>query len=525
MTNISLGRLAILLAAIGGSIGSGWLLGSLHVAEIAGPAGIFSWPIGGMLMMFIGYTFVILTRSLPISGGTVGFLQLTHGEFVGFSFSWVAWVAWVAVAPNEILAMLQYATNYVPSLMNQVNGQQTLTHQGLEVAIVLMVLIYFINIKGLKWLSHTNFVIVTFKLFVPFATFLILLMVAFHIKNFHTIHGFAPFGLKGVLQALPTAGVIYSFIGFNPVIQMASEIKNPKKSVGFAIIGSTLFCIFLYTLLQIIFIGSISPTSFNQGWHKINFPGDAGPFAGLIMAIGFSWFAKLLYLDAAISPFGTALIQASATSRLTYGMAKNHYLPEFLIRVNRQQSPANAAAFNILIGLLFFLPFPSWQQMMSFLTTCIVVGYVVGPMSLVTLKHAMPEKISPYSKRQIEILSLFGFYVCNLIIFWTGWHTLSKIMIIFAVGYLLLFIYKMFNHQNWPLNLNRGWWVLPYLLGMGLLSLLSSYGHGDNIIPFGWDFVMIGIFTLIIFYLAVYLSTRKKEKVLILFFRIKVGLA
>ena len=51
----------------------------------------------------------------------------------------------------------------------------------------------------------------------------------------------------------------------------------------------------------------------------------------------------------------------------------------------------------------------------------------------------------------------------------------------------------------------QGWWAIPYLVGLGIISYLSSYS-GSNRIPFGWDFVIIAVFTLLIFFLAQYLS-------------------
>ena len=47
-----------------------------------------------------------------------------------------------------------------------------------------------------------------------------------------------------------------------------------------------------------------------------------------------------------------------------------------------------------------------------------------------------------------------------------------------------------------------GVWIIPYLLGLVAISYLGSFG-GINIIPFGWDFVVIALFTLGIFYMAV----------------------
>ena len=56
----SIGRSAILLAAIGGMVGSGWLLGPFNTVKVAGPAAILTWPIAGVLMLFIAYTFIMI---------------------------------------------------------------------------------------------------------------------------------------------------------------------------------------------------------------------------------------------------------------------------------------------------------------------------------------------------------------------------------------------------------------------------------------------------------------------------------
>jgi amino acid transporter len=242
------------------------------------------------------------------------------------------------------------------------------------------------------------------------------------------------------------------------------------------------------------------------------------------MTLGLAWYVKLLYVDAVVSPLGTGMIQAAATGRLTYGMAQNHYLPKFLTQLNPKQSPAIALAFNIIIGFLFFLPFPSWQKMVGFLVSCLSIGYVVGPMSLLTLKKAMPERLSQYSSIRIQLMSLIAFYACNLIIFWSGWGVIYKVMISFAIGYVMLSGYTIFSHQNKKVNMDfaHGWWVIPYVVGLGTISYLSSYG-GNHVIHFGWDFIIMATFTLVIFYLAQYLSgqpaavaaTKRKVSVLI----------
>src|SRR3989338_7212100 len=175
----SVSTITLLSSAVAGIIGSGWLLSPLATVKIAGPAAILAWIIGGILMMVVASTFVILTRSLPITGGTVRFFQLTHGHFAGFSFSWIAWLAWVAVAPIETMALLQYSANYIPGIMTS-GHEPVLTTVGIFVAMSLMAVITVINSYGAKPYSRINHLVLAFKLMIPFATVIILFATHFH---------------------------------------------------------------------------------------------------------------------------------------------------------------------------------------------------------------------------------------------------------------------------------------------------------------------------------------------------------
>lgn len=501
----SLSTVSLLTSAIAGIVGSGWLLGPLAAAKIAGPAAVLSWLIAGGLMMFIAYTFVMLARSLPMVGATVRYFQMSYGHFAGYSFSWIAWLAWVAVAPIETMALLQYSTNYLPNLMTQ-GAHPVLTHLGVGVAVGLLALISLLNSYGVQVYNKLNHIILAFKLCIPAMTIILLFSARFHIENFSTHSGFMPYGLHSLFASLPLAGVIYSFIGFNPAIQLAAEAKNPKRAVPIAIFGALTICIILYTLVQIAFIAALPNESLQQGWQQINFTGENGPFAGLLTSLGFIWFVKALYLDATVSPFGTALVQAMATSRLTFAMGQNGYFPKFLLKVNQQKAPIRAICLNLIVGCLFFLPFPSWQHMVGFLVSCLVLGYLVGPMSLMILSQTHPEYFPDQPKWQVQSLCLISLYVCSLIIYWTGWETLAKLGIVFVLGYLVLGLKLLCSKRSreilLPLHSIRGSWVLLYMLGIILISRYGSFGGGQNYFTFGVDFIVIALFVSAIYLLA-----------------------
>jgi amino acid transporter len=311
-----------------------------------------------------------------------------------------------------------------------------------------------------------------------------------------------PFGLKSIFAALPLAGVIYSFIGFNPAVQLAAEAKNPARAIPVAIFGALFICMIIYVLVQVAFIGALPAVSLSQGFSAVTFIGDKGPFAGLLTLLGFAFFVKALYVDAVVSPFGTALVQSVATSRITYAMSQNYYFPAYFMQVNKSGTPVYALLLNMFIGLLFFLPFPSWQHMVGFLVSCLVLGYVVGPLSLMALAHKKPHA------KKIHVLCLLAFIICNFLIYWSSWLIVYKIMILFMIGYILLGVTILKNKgfaSREKLHFKRGCWVIFYLMGTTLISYWGSFG-GTHLIPFGMDFLVIGIFSVVIYTLAYYLT-------------------
>lgn len=508
----SVNTITLLSSAVAGIIGSGWLLSPFACAKVAGPAAILAWIIGGIAMMIIASTFAILTRTLPTTGGTVRFFQFTHGHFAGFGFSWIAWLAWVVVAPIEMMAIIQYSTNYLPSLMTH-SASPVLTTRGLCIAILGMIIIAIINTAGMTVYTRVSRVIFILKLIVPISASLLLLHTQFHVHNFTMQNGFMPFGLKSIFSALPLAGVIYSFIGFNPVVELSAESKNPRNAVPVAIFGALLICMIIYILVQTVFIGALPTLSFMHGWKTLSFVGDKGPFAGLLALFGFAWFVKILYFDACASPFGTAFVQSVSTSRITYGMAQNGYFPAFFMHVTKNGTPMRAFMLNTCVGLLFFLPFPSWQHMVGFLVSCLVLGYVVGPMSLMILAKQQPELFKPLSQKMIHTICITAFYLCNLIIFWSGWSTVYKILILFGVGYSALFFSacRRDSQLREALQVSQGSWVVLYLAGLGVMSYFGSFG-GVHDIAFGVDFAVMGVFSVAIYAIAFFAASAAGAK-------------
>ena len=499
----------LLFLSVNGTIGSAWLFAPLYAARLAGPAVIWAWIFCGLATCLIAFTFAELSAMIPVAGGTTRFAQLSHGVLTGYIISWISWLSCVTMAPIEVQAVLQYASTYFPSLIYQVNGIPELTRWGLLWALVLMLGLSFVNFNSFKGLVRWNLVLFWFKVLVIVATIGLIIHARFIPSNFHGMHDFMLTGdWHGVLAAIATGGIAFAFTGFKHGVELAGESKNTQLSIPLAILGSVVICLLLYLGLQIAFLGSLLPQSFANGWAQLHFAGDVGPFVGIAAALGLVWLVKFLYIDAAISPLGAGLVYTTSTARLIYAMSRNGYLPGFLSKVNKESLPIAAIALNFIVGMFLFLPLPGWQIMVSFLVSAVVISYAMGPIALVALRRSLPNRPRPFKLWCAYPLCLIAFYFCNLISYWTGWDTIWRLAIAVVVGLVILLIALLRGRTSLQqMGFRAMAWLVPYLIGLVVISYLGSFG-GKNLIPFGWDFLVIGVFTIVIFCLAIVTSAR-----------------
>ncbi len=499
-----IGKVGLLFISVGAMIGSGWLFGPLYAAQIAGPASILAWSIGGFLVFIVALSFSELSTMLPVTGGIARFPQFSHGPMVSFTLTWIAWLAYALLPPIEIQALLQYSSNYIPWLMHSVDGKPALSHAGFVAAAILLLSMSYLNIIGIRMVAKFNNVLVWLKILVPVLTGVTLILCSAHFHNLSQHGGFLPYHIKSVLTALPMAGVIFSFFGFRLAIEVAGEAKNPQKTLPIALLGSLVICILVYTFVQFAFVVAVPSHALANGWDKLKFLGDAGPFVGMAAGLGLTWLIIVLYFDAFYSPFGSALMVVTTTARLDYAMAVNRYVPSYLTKLNKKGVPYLAVLTNFVVGMILLLPFPGWQKLAGFILSALVISHAIAPISLIALRKQLPDVPRPFRLPLATPLCLISFIILNLIGYWTGWSTMSKMYVAAIIGFAVLGCYHLFQGENRPkLHLKNAAWLLPYFVGMALISYYGSFGGGKGDITFGWDFVIITIFSIGIFFLGV----------------------
>lgn len=498
------GLIGLMWASVGSIIGSGWLYGAQKAVVVAGPAAVISWLIGAVAIVLLALVHAELGGMFPVAGGTARYPHYAFGGLAGMSFGWFAWLQAATVAPIEVEAMIGYAGHWHWAAAFQ-HRDGTLTADGFIVAVVLMAVFVVVNFLGVRILAHTNSAATWWKIAVPLGAIFIMAATHFRPGNF-TDQGFAPFGAKGVLSAISSSGIIFALLGFEQAIQLAGESRDPRRDLPRATLGSVAIGAVVYVLLQIVFIAALPPRAFAHGWADLGFPGISGPWAGLATLVGLGWLSVVLYVDAVISPGGTGLIYTTSTARISYGLSKNGYAPKVFVRTDARGVPWFGLIISFVTGVVCFLPFPSWQQLVSFITSASVLMYAGAPLAYGVFTDRLPHRDRPYRLPGGKVVAPLSFVVANLIVYWAGWDTLWRLGVAIVIGYVLLGGYAWYaTRKGLPDAPRLDWkaarWLPVYLLGLGVISWQGGFG-GSGHIGLWWDMLIIAAFSLVIYYWA-----------------------
>jgi amino acid transporter len=489
-----IGFLGLLWASEASIIGSGWLFGALGAATIAGPSALISWGIASLIVILLALIHAELGGLFAVTGGTSRFPHYAFGSFAGATFGWASYLQAASVAPIEVLAAIQYMSSYSWG-KDFLNSSGSLHKVGLLLAVVLMFLFVLVNLIGIRWLSRINVVLTSWKVLIPVITVIVLLIGHFHSGNFSHGGGFfvKGAGLKSVLIAIPAGGIVFSLLGFEQAVQLGGEAKNPKD-IPRAVIVSILLGATLYILIQLAFIGALSPHLLLEGktWTNLTPTNhnaaikalNAAPFYSVAKVAGITWLAVILRADAIISPSGTGLVYETSSSRISFGLSKNGYIPTLFERTNaRTRVPVLGVMISAIIGLLFLLPFPSWTKLVNVVTSASVLMYAAAPLSLGALRRQKPNLPRSYSLPAAHILSPLGFVCASLIVYWAGWETYTTLMVAMLLGYALIatsYAFKL-NPRAPRMDWAAAKWIVPYLVLMLPLSYFSDFGGGGII--------------------------------------------
>jgi amino acid transporter len=227
-----------------------------------------------------------------------------------------------------------------------------------------------------------------------------------------------------------------------------------------------------------------------------------GPFAAFATILGMQWLAAALYFDAVLSPSGTALAYVGATARINYALAENQQFPKLFLQLNAAKVPVWALLFNFGVGFLLFLPFPGWAELVGFISSAAVLSLAFGPVSLAALRRQQPELARPFRLWAGRLVSAISFVLVGCVVYWTGWDTNWKVFALALVGAASLSLLHLYRGDFSKLHARQSAWFWLFVGGLALVSYVGNYGHGLGLLHHGLDMIVVAVFSLAVFSIA-----------------------
>lgn len=502
--SLSLWQLTLL--GVGTQIGSGWLFAVLGASSAAGAGAILSWIVGAALFVVISLTWIELGTMFPRSGALVRYPALSHGALANWFNGTGYWIGTVCLPAIEAQATLTYLGGSFPHLgfVHTAQGTTVLSWpNGILAGFGILIGFFLLNLFGVKLLAKVNTYVTIWKIVVPTLTF-VLLLFAFKSSNLTAGGGVFHAGFSGVVQAIALGGIAFGYLGSRIVLEYAGEAKNPSRNIPLAVILSIIIPMFVYTGLQIGFIGALdwSDAGVAVGdWSALAASDWAsGPLFDALIAAGFGSFATVLLIDAAVSPAGNGWVTMGAAARATFAFGADGYASSKLAKVNKFGIPWVSLVLAIVVSGMFMLPFPSWYELVSVVSVALVLNYLVSGPIAATLRRTAPRAHRGFRLPAIRFWAPAGYVAGMAIMYFAGFTSLVQLFVIVFAGLTVYGAYTSVNH-GWVskpggLSISGAFlfaWVVTSVYGGWFMNTSESVRAGSWPFPVYFTAMLVAV--------------------------------
>ncbi len=395
-----MGTRDILMIAFGAMIGWGWVVNSGDWIQTAGFMGsIIAFIIGGLMVIFVGFTYAELTSAMPQCGGEHVFSHRAMGPTGSFICTWAIILGYVATAAFEATALPTVITYLFPNF-NQIY-LYSIAGKDIYVTTILLgslmaVVITAINIAGAKTAAILQ-TILTVAIFI--AGVLLIVASCFSGEASNISDQFFNAGNGNTISSIFKVACMtpFLFIGFDVIPQAAEEINVPYKKIGKIMLFSIILTIIWY-LFIVFAVSYVMPES----TMIAEMESQTGLVTAKAMEIAFNTpvMSKVLIvggLCGIITSWNAFLLGGS---RAMYSMGESRMLPEKFGELGKKKTPKAAI---ILCGVCCMIAPFFGRGILVWLVDAAsfgcVVAYLFVSISFCILRKKEPDMPRPYKAK------------------------------------------------------------------------------------------------------------------------------
>jgi amino acid transporter len=391
----------------------------IATAAAAGPSSIVIW-IGAWFCFYTPLALSVLELSsrYPSEGGLYVWSKRAFGDFSGFMSAWTYWTSNLPYFP----AVLYFAASNI--LFMRQNAWQHLSNNAtfyIVFSLLTLGIATLMNIVGLdvgKWLHNIG----ALAMWIPVAIIIVMGLIAWHRFGSAT-----SFTLRTMTPSTHLNDLIFWSVltfavgGCETASFMGEEIKNPRRSIPFALLfaGATVaFCYIVGTAAILVALPSSEVSSLQGLVQAISKTSSRVGFPGVLPVAAFL---------IALSNIGAAGAYLAAVARLPFVAGIDRFLlPAFGTLHSRWKTPWVALLTQFVLGALFIFLGQAGTTVkgaydvlvsMGIITYFIPYLYLFAAMIKLQRDPAGPEVIRvPGGKQIAKLVAALGFLTTTLTI-------------------------------------------------------------------------------------------------------------
>ncbi|MCL2402933.1 MAG: APC family permease [Coriobacteriia bacterium] len=308
--------------------------------------GVMAWVIGGLITLNIAYVFATLAVRNPEQAGLVGLSEYLVGRKYGYAFGWFL----ATIFFPSLTGVLAWVSARFTVVLFGWDADPSFSGYTYMIALFYLVAVYAMTVLSPKLATRFHISCAVLKV-IP----LILMGVVGTIvglangttlDNMRSVSDYVP-AAAGYLAANPffvaLVATIFAYIGWEAVLNIASEVKNPKRNLPIALVGGMLVIITIYVSY---FVGIFSSAPLDQiagaGGVLVAFESRFTEFAG-----------TALFVFVIISCLGTLNGLMIGGQKTFYALAtkKKGFNPDLFSQVDRVTNMPNNSASLFLLAV------------------------------------------------------------------------------------------------------------------------------------------------------------------------------
>ena len=418
-----LGLFDAVMLISGDMIGIGIFVTTGVIAEtLPTPGGVLLvWVLGGLLALAGALSCAELSASLPYAGGDYIYIREAYGKLLGFLSGWSSFlvtfsgaIAFLAVGFTGFMAFFFPVLGREEAIIGgTLLGLPVKLTVGTAFSIAVVVLISALHCLGVRHGTVTQNILTTLKI----GALLGIIALGVFFGHGNTAH-FSPLFDWEKITDLSVFGAafipaIFAYSGWNAVIYIAGEVKQPERNLPRALLWANLLVIALYIAVNVVYLYGV-PVTEMKGALRVSEVATTALFGYQTSA----WITGII----TVSILGALNAVTMIGPRIYYAMAQDGLFFKSLARVHPNfGTPASAVVLQGLWACFLILT-GTFSALFTYVSVIIVLFSALTVGSVIVLRWKRPELPRPYRLWGYPIVPIL-FILAHL---WIAWGSLIE---------------------------------------------------------------------------------------------------